>query len=48
MRLQVNNLLDDRQWNADRAIDDGTGSPIISEHSSRAPRMVMLSNTLRF
>ncbi|MCC5833094.1 MAG: hypothetical protein JJU20_00015 [Opitutales bacterium] len=48
MRLQVNNLLNDRQWNADRAIDDGMGAPIVSEYSSRAPRTVMLSNTLRF
>lgn len=48
MRLQVNNLLDNGNFNANRAIDDGTGVPIIAEYSSRAPRMIMLSNTLRF
>lgn len=48
MRLQVNNLLDDRSPNPNRAVDDGLGLPIRTQLATQQPRTLQLTSVLRF
>ncbi len=48
LRLQVNNLLDDRSPNPNRAADDGSGLPVQTQLATRQPRTFQLTSVLRF
>ncbi|MCC5808043.1 MAG: TonB-dependent receptor [Opitutales bacterium] len=48
LRVQVNNLFGERAPAELGAVDDGTGTPVFARLSTRPPRYLFLTNTLRF
>lgn len=48
LRMQVNNLFDERAAVEIGSVDDGTGAPLVTRLATRSPRYFFLTNTLRF
>lgn len=48
LRLQVNNLLDDRTPNPNRAVDDGSDLSVRTQLATQQPRTLQLTSVLRF